>query len=1001
MRGNPERLFERFRSSGDAAALEALLDLCGSEVYRVARSLARSGDEANELLQETWLAVLEARDTWDGGRRLMPWILGVLGNQFRRMRQRQVRQHRLESEAVHEPSAPESQRPDAVAGDREFSDELDMALGKVREPFRRVLELTLKHHKGPSEIATELGRESATVRGQLHRGMAMLRSALPAGLGVAVTSSAVAAVERVNRRVLEVAIERGWASAAPAPITGTWASKAAIPKGVGLSIGLCAVAAVVAFFLWSTDAGPLREEVLREGETHASDGANASDLDSSRDEVSSDGGTTAPSLPAPPMGSIVLELTWPDVTPAAGIGICFVAEGTDPRLGQRRAVTDGRGVARFDDVIAGDYMVYSDRGFAFPARVEAGTSRTARMPIPEDGATVRGRVVDRHGSAVVGARIWHAEQMRRDEGFAVADSAADGSFEVRGVPFGALIGARHDLFAPSSRIEILRAGVDSGVVAVELVMAGRGASLLGTVTTVKGEPLAGARVLVGPPGGWVGNAATLDSSAPGPARFVVETDAAGRFELNGLPAGQAPIRVLAAGYRAWDACIDSQSGAQSETTVRMVEGSRLRGRVVELGGGPLPAARVRLTDGRALSNAMTFTTRRGEFEFDCLAPGAYQLEVGVSPVRMTRQHVVVPNEPSTVRIEVSVPPARSLTGTLVHADGSPCANWELRLVDAYGGSGPLGYCDEQGRFSIGPCDDVEYEIYGSAFGAFGFRPCATGRWFRAGPKIAITLDGNVSTGSIRGAFRDEDDRPLSDARLTVAQQGFLSYELTEATDIDGCFRLEHVPPGRYELVFVAGRGVHAAVSLQVEPGEIVDLGVLRPDPVGRLVVDITAEAGEMPWNTTCTVRDAGNPAHYWIANYAAIRKGIALGAGRYHVEVRGPRIATRSREIEVVAGGAIELPMRMPAAVSRPIVVRWPENVEIGAFALRIFEEGGERCFEDEFVTEPFWGDVDWPALPVGLHTVEVGLRDGQTMRGTCRVDDLVPSTDALVVSLR
>ena len=70
-------------------------------------------------------------------------------------------------------------------------------------------------------------------------------------------------------------------------------------------------------------------------------------------------------------------------------------------------------------------------------------------------------------------------------------------------------------------------------------------------------------------------------------------------------------------------------------------------------------------------------------------------------------------------------------------------------------------------------------------------------------------------------------------------------------------------------------------------------------------------------------------------------------------------------------------------------------------FELRILEESGARSFAETYNGEPFWAGVDWPALPIGKHTLELQLADGRILRGFVEIRDLVKTTDALQVDLR
>jgi len=178
--GHCERLFERYRSRGDAAALGALFDRTAPELAALAARLAPSRAEAQDLLQATFLAAMESAASFEPGRRLMPWLVGILVKEARLARRRAGRA--VDPERL---AQPRDDDPLGAAAARELQQAVADLLADVPETYRAVLALHLGADKTPAEIARELGRSRGAVRVQLHRGLARLRRALPAGFAAA------------------------------------------------------------------------------------------------------------------------------------------------------------------------------------------------------------------------------------------------------------------------------------------------------------------------------------------------------------------------------------------------------------------------------------------------------------------------------------------------------------------------------------------------------------------------------------------------------------------------------------------------------------------------------------------------------------------------------------------------------------------------------------------------------------------------------------------------
>ena len=66
--------------NGDSAAFSTLLDLYGSSMLRVARGYVSSREQAEDVVQETWIAVLRGIDRFEGRASLRTLIFTILIN---------------------------------------------------------------------------------------------------------------------------------------------------------------------------------------------------------------------------------------------------------------------------------------------------------------------------------------------------------------------------------------------------------------------------------------------------------------------------------------------------------------------------------------------------------------------------------------------------------------------------------------------------------------------------------------------------------------------------------------------------------------------------------------------------------------------------------------------------------------------------------------------------------------------------------------------------------
>ena len=171
-----DRLFERFRSKSDVSALGEVFDRAAPELLRVSRHLCRDVSEAEDVVQATFLTALTKSDSYDPSRRVLPWLIGILALHAREMQRKAGRCP--DPDRVLERN---EQDPLDSAADTEFQRNVSKAVQTLPDTYRGVLFAHLAEGKGPSEVAEQFGLSPVAARVRLHRGMKLLRKALPAG----------------------------------------------------------------------------------------------------------------------------------------------------------------------------------------------------------------------------------------------------------------------------------------------------------------------------------------------------------------------------------------------------------------------------------------------------------------------------------------------------------------------------------------------------------------------------------------------------------------------------------------------------------------------------------------------------------------------------------------------------------------------------------------------------------------------------------------------------
>jgi len=170
-----ERAFERFRSEGDLRALTQVFDLCAPQLLGLARHLSSTREDAEDLLQATFLTAIGKAASWDRERPLLPWLFGILAlhaHKLRRQRGRELDVERL--------AAPASPSPELEARERELVHAVSSAVVALPRGYAAIVHRHLIGGASPAELAADLTDAAGILRVRLPEGPVRF-VALPAG----------------------------------------------------------------------------------------------------------------------------------------------------------------------------------------------------------------------------------------------------------------------------------------------------------------------------------------------------------------------------------------------------------------------------------------------------------------------------------------------------------------------------------------------------------------------------------------------------------------------------------------------------------------------------------------------------------------------------------------------------------------------------------------------------------------------------------------------------
>jgi RNA polymerase sigma-70 factor (ECF subfamily) len=156
--------------------LAALVQVYSGLLYRVALSLVRNPSEAEDVVQDVFLRVLERKRELAAIVDLRPWLVRIAWNlaldRYRRVRPRQMDD--LFAQSLVSADLPADQAVAEAGRIRQVLGAIERLPGKERE----ALLLSAMDELSAAEIAAVLGRSESSVRSLLFRARAHLRQRL-------------------------------------------------------------------------------------------------------------------------------------------------------------------------------------------------------------------------------------------------------------------------------------------------------------------------------------------------------------------------------------------------------------------------------------------------------------------------------------------------------------------------------------------------------------------------------------------------------------------------------------------------------------------------------------------------------------------------------------------------------------------------------------------------------------------------------------------------------
>ncbi len=171
---------------GSEPAIRMLIRRNNRRLFRAARSVVASNEEAEDVVQETYVRAFTRLDGFRGESRFSTWLTRIALNEaLGRVRRRRptagldvLDSFAGSASVIRLPTSLAPEAADAELGRRQARELLERVVDELPEAYRTVFILRDVEEMSTEETADQLGLKPETVKTRLHRARRLLRAAV-------------------------------------------------------------------------------------------------------------------------------------------------------------------------------------------------------------------------------------------------------------------------------------------------------------------------------------------------------------------------------------------------------------------------------------------------------------------------------------------------------------------------------------------------------------------------------------------------------------------------------------------------------------------------------------------------------------------------------------------------------------------------------------------------------------------------------------------------------
>lgn len=170
-----EAIVERVRS-GDTAAYELVMRRYNQRLYRVARSILRNPDDAEDAVQEAYVRAYFKLDSYIPGSMFGAWLTRIAINEALMIKRKRGKTEQHDDNVEHLVAT--SAGPAEMSANRQLAELIENAMDRLPSDFRTVFMLRAVQQLSVQETAACLDIPQATVKTRFHRARNLMQQML-------------------------------------------------------------------------------------------------------------------------------------------------------------------------------------------------------------------------------------------------------------------------------------------------------------------------------------------------------------------------------------------------------------------------------------------------------------------------------------------------------------------------------------------------------------------------------------------------------------------------------------------------------------------------------------------------------------------------------------------------------------------------------------------------------------------------------------------------------